>query len=62
MFTLRSEVSAHASKTWWYQASLIGDPSKMFSLSVALKIHAWQEVEEREVKTGNMEARGKRWR
>ena len=38
--TFKSEVRAQASTTWLYQASLIGEPSKMFSLNVALKIQA----------------------
>ena len=42
VFTFRSDVSAHASMTWWYHASSIGEPSRMFSLNVALKIHACQ--------------------
>ena len=34
-------MSAQASMTWWYQASFIGEPSRIFSLKVALKIQAW---------------------
>ena len=34
-------MSAQASMTWWYQASFIGEPSRMFSIKVALKIQAW---------------------